>query len=335
MGLSPLTIIPRIAERSRVIDDTRCQDELGHYQILLPERFRLVDRECRAPSNQHSPVSVSFIRTIDEPRTELEVIGLFLRREVAPADVLRALLHEHTILEERRVPSPGGELLDVLTRKGGAEPYLSRWWTVKDGGAQGGRLYVLEGRVAEAAYPAVADELSTMLASFRLLHPTPWDYFEQLTSLAQKTPNDILCFYPESWQLTVVSDGSAGPYIAHLWQVLGQQLLGRMTILSMSGAEAPEKAIEAYAGSQGAPIEWGPVQPSTPFGGLETAWTARGVSSLRDTSVEVSVHIGQRAGATIVLGLAGIPSSVDALAASTLRRALEIAHDTFRIAPAE
>lgn len=334
MPLSPLAIVPRIAERSRLLNDTRCPDELGHYRIVLPERFRVVDREARVPTNEHSPVSVALMRTLDEPRTELEIVGLFLRREVAPADVLRALLHEHTILEERRVPSPGGELLDVLTRKVGDEPYLSRWWTVKDGGAGGGRLYVLEGRVAQAAYPAVADELATMLASFQLINPTPWDYFEQLTSLAQKTPNDILCFYPESWQLTVASDGTESPYIAHLWQVLGQQLLGRMTIMSMSGADAPEKALEAYSATHGAPIRWDPMEPSAPFGGLDRAWTARGTSSLDDTSVELSAHIGQRSGSTIVLGLAGIPSSVDALAASTLRRALEVVHDTFRIAPA-
>lgn len=334
MALSPLAIDPRVAGRARLLNDTRCADELGHYRIVLPERFRLVDREVVVPTNDRSPVSVALLRTLDAPRTEVEIVGLFLRREVAPADVLRALLHEHTILEERSVPSPGGERLDALTRKVGDEPYLSRWWTVKDGGAHGGRLYVLEGRVAEAAYPAVAAELSTMLASFQLLHPTPWDYFEQLTSLAQKTPNDILCFYPESWQLTVASDGSDGtPYVAHLWQVLGQQLIGRMTILSTSDAPLPEKALEAYAGTQGAPIAWGPVEPSAPFGGLESAWTARGTSSLDGASVELRVHIGQRSGTTIVLGLAGIPASVDALAASTLRRALEVVHDTFRIAP--
>lgn len=333
MALSPFALDPAIAPRARLVSDTRCPDEIAHYQILLPERFRMVDRDCRAPSNEHSPVSVSFIRTVDEPRTELEVVGFFLRREIAPADALLAMLQEHTILEERRVPSPGGDLLDVLTRKGGAEPYLSRWWTVKDGGAQGGRLYLLEGRVAESAYPAVADELSAMLGSFRLLNPTPWDYFEQLTSLAQTTPNDLLCFYPESWQLTVASDGSEGPYVAHLWQVLAKQLLGRITIMSMPEAAAPEEVLERYA-SLGAPVAWEPVQPSEPFGGLETAWTARGTSSLNEASVELSVHIGQRSGGTILLGLAGIPTHVDAMAAGAVRRALEVVHDTLRVAPA-
>ena len=333
MTLPELRTDPGVAQRAFKLTDTRGPDPVGHYEVLLPEGFRPVDMPPGTPSSDHSPVCVSHFQTLGEPLAELEITGLFLRREIAPADVLESLLGPNrVIVESRRIPSRGGDLLDVLTRQGGDVRSLARWWTVKDGGAAGGRLYVLEARTAAAHYPAFADQLSTMLASFRLLNPTPWSYNERLSQLARKTPNDILFFYPESWQLEEVSDGSEGPFLANFWQVVGGRLLGRLWVVSERGEEAPEVVIERYAESLGAPVDWAPIEDAEPFGGLEYGWTRRGRTMLGDTAADVSLRVAQGRGATIVLGLAGVPARVDALAAASMRRALEIVRETFRIA---
>lgn len=332
MTLPELTIDPRVAERSFKATDKRGADPVGHYELLLPERFRPVDLPPNVPSGEDSPVRVALFKTVDDPLAELEITGLFLRREIAPADVLTALLSDRDVVDSRRVPSDGGDLLDVLTRDVADEAYLTRWWTVKDGGARGGRLYVLEARASEATYPDVADQLSTMLASFRLLNPTPWDYYEQLSQLARKTPNDILCFYPESWQLEEVSDGSDGPFVANLWQIVGGHLLGRISIVSERGETSPEAVIERHAESLGAPVSWADIEPGTPFGGLETAWARGGRTTLRDTMADVSVHVAQGRGATVLIGLAGVPARVDALGWASMQRAVDILRETFRLA---
>lgn len=333
MTLPELQIDPRVAERSFKLTDTRGADPVGHYELLLPERFRPVDLPPGLPSNEDSPVRVALFKTVEGPLAELEITGLYLRREIAPADVLETLLgDERVVVGSRRVPSEGGDQLDVLTRQVADEPYLSRFWTVKDGGANGGRLYVLEARASEADYPAFAEPLSTMLASFRLLNPTPWDYYERLAQLARKTPNDVLCFYPESWQLEEVSDGRDGPFAVSLWQVLGGRLLGRISVVSQRGEESPEAVIERHAASLGAPVDWAPLEDADPFGGLERGWTRRGRTALGDTMADVRVHVAQGRGATVLLGLAGVPARVDALAAASTRRALDIVRETFRIA---
>ena len=333
MTLPELQIDPRVAQCGAKLTDERGPDPVGHYELLLPERFRPVDLPPATPSNLHSPVQVALFQTLGEPLAELEITGIFLRREIAPADVLEALLGpSRTIVESRRVPSPGGDLLDVLTRQVGDVPSLARWWTVKDGGADGGRLYVLEARTAASDYPVFADPFTSMLASFRLLNPTPWDYNERLSQLARKTPNDILCFYPESWQLEEVSDGSDGPFVANLWQVVGDKLLGRLSLVSQRDEESPDALIERHAESLGAPVSWAPIEDAEPFGGLERGWLRRGRTMLGEAAADVRVYVTQGRGMTVLLGLAGVPAREDPLAAASMRRAAEIIRETFRIA---
>jgi len=240
--------------------------------------------------------------------------------------VLEALLTgEHTILERRRVPSPGGDGLDVLTRSFAGEPHLSRWWTVKDGGSRGGRLHLLEARARErlpAARRFALDDARELPPA----HPTPWDYVERLTSFARKSPNDILCFYPESWQLEVKSEG---PLVAHLWQVLGGRLPGRISLVSLAGGR--DAALEAFAGTLEGSLGWVRAQVCEPFGRLERAWTRRGRAAPNETAVELDVHIGERGEGAVALGVAAL-GEVDPLGRAILRRALEVVRETFRIA---
>lgn len=333
MPLEPLHIDPNVVARSVLLADRRCADPRGHFEILLPSRYRASDVAPVLPSQADSPAPVALFTSVDAPFAELEIKGLFLRREVAPADVLRALCTRYRTLEQRRVPSPGGDLLDLQTRSLEVEPaYLSRWWTVKDGDANGGRLYLLEARAAPSDYPAVAAELATMLASFRLLHPTKWDYFEKLTSLRQTAPRDVLAFYPESWALEVARDGSDGPMIAHLRQTLAGVPIGRITVLVMAGEHEPAAMQAAYRETLGGEVEWLETEPSEPFASLERAWTSRGRVSGPESALELTAFLGRRPDATVLLGLAGLSASADPLAAATLRRALEIVRDTLRIA---
>ncbi|MGE0788172.1 MAG: hypothetical protein AB7S26_21045 [Sandaracinaceae bacterium] len=330
MALPPLTIDPLVAQRCVKITDERGDDPRGHYELLMPEQFRPVDKPFGMPSNEESPVQVSLFQTMEPPLAELEITGMFLRREIAPADMLELLLADQTIVEQRRVPSPGGDLLDALTRVGGERPYYSRWWTVKDGGSDGGRLYVLEARAEEAIYPQVQDQLSTMLASWKLLHPTDWDYFEELRQLARRTPNDFVFFYPASWQIDLKTD-EPDEVMADLWQVMGDKLAGRITVLSRPGQIAPDAAIDRYAESLGAPVAWTDLEEMAPFGGLERAWTRRGRTHLGEAVADLTVRVGQKGGGTIVFALAGVSASVDAFAYASMRRALDVLTETFRI----
>ncbi len=331
MALSPLTIVPAIAERSSVLSDTRCDDPRGHYELLMPKGFMPVDKPYVLPSQEHSPCQVALFQTTEPPLLELEITGMFLRREIAPADLLERLLHEHIVLETRRVPSRGGDRLEALTRAIGREPYLSRWWTVKDGGAEGGRLFILEGRAAEPHFEAAADTLTTMLASFRLLEPTPWSYFEELRQLGRKAPNDFVCFYPASWRLEVARDEADG-FAANLWQLMGGRLMGRIAILSERGELSPDEAIARYEATLNGPVQWADVEDREPFGLLDRAWTRRGRATLEHVVLDLTVHVGRHAGGTVVLALAGLSATIDPLVAATNRRALDLLCETLRVA---
>lgn len=335
MTLPELQIDESVRARSFKVSDTRGSDPVGHFEIMLPGRFRPVDLPPNTPSNAQSPVRVALYQTVEGPLTQVEITGMFLRREMAPADVLKGVLGaERRTVESRRVPSKGGDLLDALTRQPGADgPLFARWWTVKDGGANGGRLYLIEARVSERHYAQVEAEIASILASFRLLNPTAWDYNERLSQHTQRTPNNILFFYPESWQLKEVHDGSEGPYVADLWQVVGNRLLGRINVVSQADEESVTQVIERHAETLGAPVSWAEREESAPFAGLERAWIQRGRTALNDTFADISVHVAQGNGKTVLLSAAGIPTRADALAAATLQRAREIIQETFRIAP--
>lgn len=333
----PTELLPSTRDRSLLFIDQRAKDRRAHFTILLPERMRCVGRPVVLPDEEYSPVSVALFRTKEEPRVEVEIVGLFLRREIAPADVLRTLLEGSTLLAERTVPSAGGDLLDALTRHEAPEPYVSRWWTVKDGGAGGGRLYCVQARVAEAHYRQVADELYAAASTFRLLNPTPWDFFEELCSLSRRTPNDFLLFHPLSWQLQVASEpGPERPFVAHLWQRLGGTIAGRISVLSVESLD-PAALFEVYERSirqHAADIAWEALTPAPAFARGERAFRTRGQARPRDGSppVDLCVSIVTRGRGAMLLGLASIQPSVDPLAAAMNERALHIVEQTLRIA---
>lgn len=314
----------------------------SHFRIRLPHWMRPVALPAVAPSEEVSPVSMATMRTLSEPRAEIEVIGFHVRREIAPAAFLRPLLADYEILSERSIEALEGEHLDVLTRRTLDTTYLSRWRTVKDGGANGGRLFVLEARTAEAAYPALADDLFAAISSFELLRPSGWPYFERMVSVARAQPADFAIYHPESWRLEVAreDDDGAGVFVAHLLSAIEGRSAGRITITCARDATAAS-LLDVYVRSlraRGASVELGSAVDAPRFGGLERAWTTRGSASLpRDGTapgreLAVRVDVGRRGSAWYLLGLMGVGPRVDPLAAASNERALELMRALMRTA---
>jgi hypothetical protein len=308
--------------------DTRASDASGHYEIMLPAWMRAIAGPVVVPTRERSPVSVASFRSIEGPPVEIEIIGVFMRREVAPADLLEVLLDRHTMIERRRTTSEEGDQLDAMTRRSG-NAYVSRWHTVKDGGSHGGRVYVLEARAGERTHAERGAELSAALSSFRLLAPTPWPYFEELSSLSRREQGFVL-FHPDSWQLAVVSEA---PFVAHLVQAAGANVLGRMTVVSAAGVDA-SAALEIYDRSlraTGAELHWSATEPTPRFAGLDHAWRARAKArwAASGNSASIDVHLGIKRDRAILLALAGI--DVDPLALAITTRALAIAKETLRV----
>lgn len=331
MTTPSLRIDPTVAERSGRLEDTRGHDATGHYELLLPLRFRPVDLPPQTPNQETSPARVALFQTLEGPFAEVEITGLFLRREIAPADVLESLLGpDQEVVESRRVPSPGGDQLDVLTRRNGPVPTLTRWWTVKDGGAQGGRVYLLEARARADQYAQVAPELETMLASFRLLNPTDWDYNERLKPFSRRAPNDIVFFYPESWQRR--DETTDGSLIANFAQEIGGRFVGRLTVCSETGEPDAMDRIARYAETLGAPVDWAPIEEVPAFAGLERGWRRRGRTSMDGAIADVRVEVAQGEGGTHLIAIAGTATREDQLVAATLRRTLQVVRDTYRVA---
>jgi hypothetical protein len=313
--------------------DTRSDFPEGHFEIDLPPAMRPVDRPVVIPSAEDSPVSVARFRTDSGPRLEIEVVGLFLRREIAPADMLEVLLRDYEIVERRRVASEGGDHLEALTRKVGDYPYLSRWRTVKDGGTYGGRLYLIEARAAEDDFRAADVELARAIASFRLTHPTPWPFFEQLTLLSRERPNDFALYLPESWKLEIVKEEDEALFLAQLWQVEDSTPLGRITVISTAGVDDPMALLDVYERSlrgRGAEVRWDRREEAASFGGLTRVTEAHGRATLGTARVDLHVHVGSRGAGMFLIGLSGHAREVDPIVHAINERALAIGRATMR-----
>jgi hypothetical protein len=167
-----------------------------------------VDLPVEPPTREQPLKSLALYRTADGPRLEIEVVASLLSREVAPADWLDIYLEQvdEQVLNRREVPSPGGAVADVLTRRAGQdEAVISRWLAIKDGA----RVFLLQARTMEENYPQFTGACLMAVGGLQLLHPGDWPLAERLRTFTRREPGDFLLIYPESWQL--VEDPSSNP----------------------------------------------------------------------------------------------------------------------------
>jgi hypothetical protein len=299
--------------------ETRCASQAWHFCMAVPRGFERVRVPADVPTTD---APQQLLARLVEPlrrEAEIEVGGVLLDREVAPADWLRLRLEDlgETILHERELPSITGPALDVVSVSAGPGPKaVSRRLAFKDGN----RLFVFEGRATADAYAEHAAEFLTAMQTLRPLHPSPWPLAETLSAFARGVPTEFALLYPDSWILTEDPEPSENVSSAQLHHLVHGERVGSITFASVRRTvEAdPQHLAESYldelrrVGLDVPPITLARepdcavaarpgLPPASPFDEL---WTGGDPGALAG-NVDLRVTVGIRADALYLFGQLG------------------------------
>ncbi|RFP66056.1 hypothetical protein D0N36_06200 [Hymenobacter lapidiphilus] len=225
------------------------------------------------------------VKATTGPEANIKVYLAYISQEISPSDWLTMSLHsqkEH-VVHERHIAQPGGAVPDVLTIGGPAGARrISRWLVLKNWAEIGGaHFFVVQASTPEANYtPDMANVFFMAVSNFKLMHPTEWDYAEQLRTLVQTVPAKLSTVFPLSWhqQNSPLSD-------EHFYQVkLTKDLVGRriglvnlMLTAGQSEVEMRQLEDENRLGYQQADhLTFAPAQlvPAPKFGSFDEVFTA-------------------------------------------------------------
>lgn len=273
-----------LTARYHRVRDERGRDPADHYHVVLPRHWE-TSGEPPARATDDEPFTRHALHGSAGEAT-LEITTVHLPREVAGADWLELALSSlgHEIVHRVRTPTPGGDAADLLTRseQDGAR-YVSRWRTIKDGRADGARLFCLEARAAETRYRELAQDLYVAVHGFELLRPSAWPLAEDLRTYARATPGDFAVLYPRSWSASELH--ASGDAVAlELHNDLGDVELGRISVLCSARGVDGRSLLDVYARSlvtHGVVPELPPLTDAPAFGGVDRAWMTAGVAFLR------------------------------------------------------
>lgn len=174
------------------------------------------------------------------PDAELRVVLVRAQEEVSPTDVLLANLAKNgeRILHQRSSPQPGGAIPDVLTIRGASrKEQISRWTVLKNStpGDGGACLFILCISTDAQDYNAEMANIFYMATShFKVLHPNPWPYAEQLRTLVRVAPVKIATAFPRSWQQQENPLSDEQFYQVQLTRLYRGQQIGRISLTTLA-----------------------------------------------------------------------------------------------------
>jgi len=205
-----------------------------------------------APSERERSVTLSCHRR-DVPKSEVEVIGHFMRHEVSAADWLDAELDRlgHRVASRRTALGDAASAGDVLASwEHEGERFVGRFVAMK----WGPRLYVVCGRALERDYARCAAGFWVTSASLRplLSWPSPW--VEELVTVQEDAPFEWRASLPASWELRRHPAGEEGAWVdaLHLAPAPPDEQLGEhdgrltLAVMTRQRARRPRDAANVY-----------------------------------------------------------------------------------------
>lgn len=166
-----------LTKRFGVVTVEQDPDSAIHYKLIVPMQWGQVRGTRQLVTPEHPFELRSHFKSNIPPVAEAKVTVAYVAEEVSPSDWLAIYLegqHEQ-VLHERHLPSAGGAVPDVLTRKGEAgHERISRWTVLKDHAKIGGsHLFMLQVSTAASDYSLdMANVFFLAISSFDVMHPT-------------------------------------------------------------------------------------------------------------------------------------------------------------------
>ncbi len=318
------------------------------FSLLLPRGWAASSVKPELPGPARPVTSLAIFGTEGSmPACEAEVYASEIFREITAADWLEGFFAARGIevLERRRVRTPqAGDRLDALTRRSSPTgPILSRWFTLKDGGDDRGRLLIIEVRTHESFYPKLAEDMLVVVGSFEMLHPSGWPFAERLRTFTSARPGDFLVYYPESWTAQEVTGPDDDECVAELSHTVADAPVGQITLICTLHAENPQTLVDRFARSlrrRGLDLQMPSVAEVPALGGLEQAWEGRG-NAVEDAAsggpppFDVQVALGRQGRIWYLFALLGVTRAKLHSVAALNERAFEIVQRFLRTAPVD
>lgn len=306
---------------------TRCPNPDFHFSLVLPREWQPVDVPA-APPQPEAASELALFRPPGVGGVEIAVTGVLLDREVAPADWLDLLLEGtgHEVLRERRGPTPGGDVLDALSKwTADGATYLGRSFTLKDRD----RLFLLEARTSEGDYGRYANDFLMAIAGFQLLNPSDWPLAERLRSFSRREPSDVLLLYPESWTCSEDPTGGADAMNVSFNNVVGDRSAGQVNVLAveLSLELSPQGVVDRYleeVRSSGVPAGEVVLVPAQPVDGFVEAWEGETRAFVDGGEVEVRAFVGSRPDAWFLFAMLSPSRTTRADVWAINKRAFEV-----------
>ncbi|RZJ95040.1 MAG: hypothetical protein EOO60_01580 [Hymenobacter sp.] len=267
-----------------IIDDTEGPDSALHYQVMVPLTWGQVKLPWQPLSPTHPSQLQLQMKARTGPAVELKVVLVYTQEETSPTDVLLANLakNEERVLQQRVITQPGGAVPDVLTLRGTPKnEQISRWAVLKNSTPKtgGACLFILCISTAAQDYNAEMANIFYMATNnFKVLHPNPWPYAEQLRTLVRVAPLKIATAFPRSWQQKENPLSNEQFYQIQLTKDYRGQQIGRISLTTLANQTTTDVdhleqellSIHAKEGLVFAPASY---QDTLPAGGLDTRQT--------------------------------------------------------------
>ncbi len=268
------------AELFGALDYEQDPDSTMHFRLVVPQNWGIVNGVRHLVSPEHPIELRGYAKSKNGPEAEATVSIVYVSEELSPSDWLNLYLDTkgEKILHERHVAQEGGAIPDVLTVGGQpGQRRISRWLVIKDWAKTGGaHFYLVQASTPIANYDSeMANVFFMVISNFSIIHPTGWDYAEQLRTLVRVVPAKFSTAYPLSWQQqeNPASDGHF--YQVKLTKDLADHRIGQINMMltvGQSEAEMRRLEDENRQGYQAADqIKFPPTQltPSPKFGPFE------------------------------------------------------------------
>ena len=181
-----------------LLKSRNAKDPSLHFRIAATKKWQMVDVPAQSLNPEMPLVSLGLFRRMNEPPAEAEVIAALLPREIDPANWLAIYLKNHgfKLLQMRRLPSPTGEVGDVLAEvEVDSKTYVARSLAIKDGA----RVFAVVCQVESDGYEQVAEEFLMAVSKFNLLNPSRQRYAEPMKVEEISAPVSCQFLFPESW----------------------------------------------------------------------------------------------------------------------------------------
>lgn len=223
-----------------IIDDTEGPDSALHYQIMVPLTWGQVKLPWQPLSPTHPSQLQLQVKSRTGPAAELKVVLVHTQEETSPTDVLLANLakNEERVLQQRTLAQPGGPVPDVLTIRGTAgNEQISRWTVLKNSTPKtgGACLFILcIGTSAQDYNAEMANIFYMATSNFKLLHPNPWPYAEQLRTLVRVAPLKVATAFPRSWEQQENPLSNEQFYQVHLTKKYQGRQISRISLTTLA-----------------------------------------------------------------------------------------------------